>query len=41
LNVWGHSWEAGKVDRCITKAASQASLELDNPDAYACSAVLM
>lgn len=41
LNIWSHGWEAGKVDRCINKQASTASLEIDNPDGYACFAVLL
>jgi hypothetical protein len=43
LDVWGHGWEAGNVDACINKPASKATLEqeVNNPDAYACSAALM
>jgi hypothetical protein len=41
LDVWGHGWEAGNVDACVNKPDSKATLELDNPDAYACSAALM
>jgi hypothetical protein len=43
LDFWGHTWEAGNVNACINKPASQATFEEErnNPDAYACSAALM
>ena len=42
LNVWGHSWEAGALDKCISgsPALSGSQLDLNNPDSYACFAVL-
>ena len=41
LNAWGHDWEAGKVDKCILSPPAPNNLQLKNPDAYACFAVLM
>ncbi len=43
LNVWGHSWEAGSLDKCIFNngALSASKLDLNNADSYACFAVLL
>jgi hypothetical protein len=41
LSAWGHDWEAGKVDSCAFSPPMPNNLQLKNPDAYACFAVLM
>ena len=39
--TWGHTWEAGKLDKCVMNPPNPKSPDLANADAYACSAVLI
>jgi len=39
--TWGHSWEAGKFDRCILNPPHPSVPDLINADAYACFAALV
>lgn len=38
--TWGHSWEAGNINGCL-KPPNPSSPDLNNADAYACSAVII
>jgi hypothetical protein len=38
---FGHTWEAGKFDKCLLNPPGPASPDLENADAYACSAAII
>lgn len=41
LNVWDHSWIVGRAEGCVFRSPIQEPLDLENPDSYACLAVLI